>query len=530
MKFFLLFMVTLCILPLSVQAQDVRDWSKINTFGLYNTFEEGQINANIWRGYTLDKAVHTVSLMPRTLRSPAYRSVARKFLLSNAPPVQNGKKSPDLLAIRLQKLIEYGFFGEAKQLYDNATQDIPADYNLALTGIQMILADGDLAPACLDIQASSAIFGDIPAWQELFAYCRKRFGNDSRDNEFRVYPLLGHLSTSAPISLSLLDSATETLIAFADKKITAQFYNTSARNMEQVSDLFVSLALDSAFKKNETYSCYAIEAARRGIKDIHYLSELYRIQPFNPEDLQGRNGAVSMHPCAVPAFFYQRLNQKGRSENELAVDVNLLLDVTNNLSPYAMTPMADIIASHYIPDMPDMKDWRAGLILTAAGKTIPESWVNPIHNNMPTMVVPLGYMQKENQINTGVYQKWIQILSSLPEFANLPIDYGLPFYYLQNLTGQVNGLENKPIDVDYEKFFSLTYSKKYLHSSLGTIGAMALAKKAKDIPKQIIIALAAVGKADPSSVDPVLIAGVLTTFKGLKLEKEKQVLAFDALH
>lgn len=534
MKYLILFLMTLCFFTSTVQAQDDNDWSKVNTLGLYHTPEDGQINDNIWRGYTFDKAVRTVSLMPHTLHSPAYRSAARKLLLSNAPSIQGSNESPALLAVRLQKLIDYGFFEEARTLYKKATSDIPADYNLALIGIQMILAEGDLAPACLDIQASATLFRDTPAWHELSGFCRARFGTagNNNDREFKIYPALGRFLTSAPVSLSSFGSATETFIAFSDDKITPQFYNASARQMDKLSDLFVTLALDDKFKDNETYSCYSIEAAKRGIKNIDHLARLYQNQNFSVEDLQGRNGAVSMHPCAVPAFFYQRLNQAGRPASEIATDINLLLDVTDSLSPYAMTPMADIIAEYYTPAAPVMKDWRAALILAAAGKDIPASWANVTNEDGKThgMAMPLIHMQQANQVSTDEYLKWVQTLSSRPEFATPPMDYALPLYYLQSLTGQFNKLEGKPLSNDYEKLFSLTYSKKYLHSSIGTIGAIALAQRTKDVPGQITIALATAGKTDPGFVNPELVAGILATFKGLKLDKEEQVLAFDALH
>lgn len=530
----LFFVLTfLFLLPFGAHAQN-SDWSTANTMGLYNTAEEGQLNDNIWKGYTLDKAVRTVSLMPHTLRSPAYRNAARKLLLSSAPPIDNSSTSPALLSARLQKLIDYGLLDEANTLYQQATQDIPADYNLALIGIQMILAEGDLAPACLDIQASGTLFRDIDAWRDLTVFCRTRFGTEgsNRNHDYRVYPSLNRLVSDAPISLSTLTSATETFIAFADNKISAQLYNASARNMGQLSDLFITLALSPKFAELETHSCYAIEATVRGIKDIDYLSKFYAAQNFNADDLQGKNSAVSMHPCAVPAFFYQRLSQEGRSASEMRQDINLLLDVSDSLSPYALAPVADQIIAYYTPDTPGMDDWHAALAVAAAGKAIPEGWATTTdgESSMPAMAMPLYNIQNANQINQDAYLQWVQTLSVQSNFVTPPMDYGLPLYYSQSVTGEFNKLENRNTYIDYEKLFSLTYSKKYLHSSLGTIDAMALALKSRDVPGLLTIALATAGKHQPGSVDPQLIAGILATLEALKLEKEKQVLAFDALH
>lgn len=520
--------------PSLAPAQET-DWSQANTLGLYNTPEEGRINDNIWEGYSLDKAVRTISLMPHTLRSPAYRMMAGKMLLSGAPPVADSAEAPTLLAARLQKLIDYGLFEEARTLYNETTQDIPADYNLALIGIELILLNGDLAPACLDIQASATLFRDIPAWRELATYCRIRFGNETapaRDIEFANYPSLDRFMRSPAIPPASLTSATETFIAFADDKITAPAYDSAARDMAQLTDLFVALAVRDEFRERETYSCYAIESALRGIRDVAFLADTYAKIAFNADDLAGKSGAVTIHPCAIPAFFYQRLQKENRPEAEIRQDINLLIETTSAISPYALAPMAELISAHYQTGAPDMNDWRAALAVAAAQHPIPESWAVYAagETTLPAMAAPLVHMQKANQVSLEDHVAWVQSLTQIPAFATTPLDYGLPLYYLRSLTGEFNKLTDKQDSIDYEKLFSLTYSENYIHSSFGTLDAMSLALNGNDVPGLVTIALATAGTHKPGAVDPQLIAGILASFHELKLEKEKQILAFDALH
>lgn len=509
----------LCVLALPAVAQDKQEinWNEINTLGLYTTAEEGRLSDNIWDDYSQDRALQTLNNYPHTLRNPAYRSVVKKILLSHAPALDEDVESPALLARRLAMLVQYGLFAEAEELYKKVGDTVHKDYSLALIGLALTLKDGSLAPACLDIQASTTQFRDMPAWRELAQYCALRFeGGDTFKNDslsFKQYPLFNVLLMGDLVSLPYDMSYIETLVAFADNRIPDSLYNRAAQNIDQQSDIFISMALSDRNKEKPTYRCYAIEAAARGLIQTETLADIYMNTPFDKDDLTGKNGAVTMHPCDVPAFFYQRVN---KSDNKKA-ELELMLGSTGNISAFALSPFADILAQHMLDER---YLWQAGIILGISGKPLPDH----------VILSPLRTIIDSNQIRHNDAIAWKEAVQSTASEMHLPQDIALPVYYSRSSSVDFLNFAKNKDEFNYENFFSLTYSRKSLHSAIGMTDTMSAARRHNDIPRLFLVALSQAGSHDPKDMEPRAIAGILSSLNDYKLDNEKHMLAFDALH
>lgn len=521
MRVFLAFLaITLYFASQTSRAEDV-DWKQLNTAGIIDEKSDENIVRNIWREYTQENAIRNLSYYPISLQSPAYRSIVRKILLANSSPLKDDSiESPDLLVKRLEMLLQYGLFEDAESLYQSLPIDARQDeFGLALIGILLTLKNGELAPACLDIQASTTQFRDMPSWRELSHYCQLRFGSSEKatsdDLSFKKFPSFNDMLVNDFKTTDKLASLTEILVAFSDNQISRITYNNTARDINTATDLFVRMALKDSYKQFETYQCYVIEGAARGLLDQNQLADYYKQAVFSEDDLNGHNQAIKMHPCDVPAYFFQRF-QNYTPETITAQELNVFLSATQDISVHALAPLA-----HYLDQakIDAQYQWDAALIKMAAGIPLDE---NP-------MITPLVRIQNANPTKESEANTWLETLKSSYDSASLPFDTALPLYYSRINSGEFSKFNNKRDEFNYENFFSLTYQRKSLNSGLGKIDAMSLALRNDDVVRLFMIALSKAASEKPNTLSPDEIAGILSSLGKYKLEKEKLILAIDAL-
>ena len=515
----------LAFFPSLLHAQDTDfDWASIDRAGLYNNAEQGQIGKNIWKDYSQSEAIDTLSRLPSRLAEPVYRSLARKILLSSAPANDEELDAPTLLTKRLELLIQYGFFDEAEELIDSLPDDIDFTHNLemALIKLQLSLLDGELAPACLDIQASSSQFRDMPAWRELADFCRYRFGSAEKirmsEMQFRSYPALRSLLSDTALQLNSLNT-TEILLAHADNKLfaNAEAYNRQAKSLNDIPDLVVQLASQSGNSEQTAYQCYAIESVKRGLRDYDYLENTYKNAKFSDDLLSENSGQVTLHPCDIAAFFYQRIAKVSGDEDKSAI-INALLKTTEAMPAIALVPLHEYMANATI--MPELQ-WRAALIFGLDSANIPDSL-------LPT-ALPLKNIESRRKMGKDDYIEWLNVNRHERILHDNQTDIAAPLYLLQIINGDFNKLTNSDERDLYENIFSLTYEKKSLNLSLGFNGFMSEIYSNKDKITVLTRLLSLIGDNDISDYALEDVAVILSAFQAYKLEKEGVMLSFEYL-
>lgn len=511
--------LTLLSIPLTAKANtEDYDWRKIDRIGLYDKKSKKQIKRNIWKDYTQNEAVKALNNLPTRLTSSTYRELATRLLLSEASPSKEDITSPLLLAKRLEKLIYYGLFDEATELYQQITQNesLPVNFELSLINIQLTLTNGSLAPICLDVQASSAAFRDMPAWRELSDFCRLRFGSAEKikmnELKFTHFPDFKNILQSDNVSISDLTSNLGTLIAFGDKRVSKQSYDNQARNINELPDLVIKLALKRPYSTNETYQCYAIEAVKRGIINIETLAKIYENAEFNDTALEAHAGEIALHPCDVPAYFYQLLNKADNEDKPTLINAMIL--TTESVPAQALSPMARLIKD-YASDK--SSPWRSSVILAVNDIPVSDS------------LLPLAIIQKQESLKKDTYLTWLKTDKNDLLLKDKSIDLAAPHYILQTLATKNINFTDSIKNKKYGNFFSLTYAKKSLGLGLGFNDFIA---KAYDNDNHVLVItqlLGAVGHRDVQNMHPDVIAVILSGLKAYKLEKEAVATAFEYL-
>jgi hypothetical protein len=509
LRYLFALLVIIAYQPSYSMANDDIDWGDINTIGLLNGQEDGQLSDDLWDGYSQDEALRTLSHFPKTLRSPAYKFAVRKLLLSSSPKLKGDIDSPKFLAKRIEMLIQYGLFDDAQNLYDMAGDNKNSDFDLALMGVALTMTRDELPSACLDIKTLSNQFQNMPAWRELSNYCTARFGGKkslSADSlSFKKYPLLSYLLTEQIQSMPFDASVIETLIAFSDKRVSNIAYEKNARRPENATDLFIKMALNDSYTDNETYQCYAIESAVRGMSDKEQLITFYNVARFDESMLEGQDDAVRMHPCDVPAFFYQRVT----TTNSPELEIPILLESTKGISPHAYAPFASYIKDHY--DLAGDHGWKASVILALNGQDIGKTPVN----------APIRFININESMPIDDAIEWKKSIETSPFYQNNPFDFARSVYISRSNSGDFNSVGKNKDKYDYEKL---------LHSGLGIHNALSTAIDDDNFPRVLLITMSGLGQYKPNDVHVDAITGILSSFGKLKLDKEKHTLAIEALH
>jgi hypothetical protein len=513
----------MAIAPFTAEANEHDEvWNDIDRLGLYNTLEDGQIVRNIWDNYTQEEDLNLLNTLPDTLRSPVFRDVVKRILLSTAKPSKEDINSPALLAKRLSLLIRYGLFNDAQSLYDLAVKKntLSQDYDLALIGLQLTMLNGDIAPICLDVEAFSEQFRDMPAWRELSTFCQLRFGSNDKINvkatTFKQFPILKNILTLDSIPLQKNKGSFDTLAIYADNKITDDDYNNNGRDASTLNDIALALTIQPRYKSQESYQCYAIEAAKRGIKDTNFLAKIYRDHTFSDELLNNGGGDISLHPCNIPAFFYQKLQQDITDEDK-AIMIAAMMDVTKHIPNIALTPMHDKLSNLTVPH----HQWRSSFLYSLIGETIPKSY--------GSIVSPLRILEKENQLNKKDYIEWYTEQNHKDILLQHDIDPASILYISYILNGDLNHLKGKTKKQNYENLFSLTYAKKSLSLGLGFNDYIAKSHSDDNHAATLIKMIAIVGNIQPQEVHLNDIAVILSALKAYKLKKNAIALSFEYL-
>ncbi len=84
----------------------------------------------------------------------------------------------DFLLLRLETLYRIGAFEDAERLYKTLFPQLPEDERLAVHGLNILLAKGRLAAACLDVQTMESRFNQAAFWLDFNRFCARHYETD----------------------------------------------------------------------------------------------------------------------------------------------------------------------------------------------------------------------------------------------------------------------------------------------------------------------------------------------------------------
>lgn len=526
--------------------------------------KEGKgFTAALWNGASQADAQALIKAMPDRFGDAAYYTIFRDLLTADAAPFESGKKSQevpattgapyDFINLRLNTLYRIGAFDEAASLYQAVFPAVPDDERIALHSLNISLAKGRLAAACLDVQALEAKFESRDFWQDFNQICDYYYNEDA----IKAAPAGEDAPKSEPVGMAPVvddaadDSAavdetvrpapsaiaanlkfrlftgfstiinrqvtpqalaqmnlTEKLMAHAARAVPFKAVLDSYKGDPALipSDILHILALqdDPAPER----ACLTQEAFKRGMIGASGMALALRGLEFPENDLESDTIKVGIHPCRKAGWVFQWIEKalddtdKARRTlsafREIAVNAPDMMDA---FAPFFATLDPDQLGADALP--------LAASLRRVNGK-LPPQWLQKATTNQsddadsalaekPAAYWPFLVMEKPEIFTPNSYAAWVSGWSS-----NLPLLKQNDPARLLSLLKNILVLEKyeAALKLCYEKFFSLTFYRNYVISSYSLTGRAITANQNDRFGEAILLYLHVMGHQKVSNTYP----------------------------
>lgn len=149
--------------------------------GLLFSDLNGALPKGLWWKQNRSDIIYLLQNLPAEAPSRAFQEIKRNMLVSyyDTSVITDDIIEEDgtgLLSVRLQKLMEMGFWDDAFKLYTDNIDD-PGDIStLAEIGVMIIMNMQGVSTACLEEKVLYPRFADLPFWQRLDQLCSIELG------------------------------------------------------------------------------------------------------------------------------------------------------------------------------------------------------------------------------------------------------------------------------------------------------------------------------------------------------------------
>lgn len=251
----LFFITLLAVLTFNIEAnaQETIEAPTINQgAGLLYSDLDGALPKGLWWKQHRSDIIYLLQNLPASAPSRAVQEIKRNMLVSyyNTSVIANDIKRQDgtgLLSVRLQKLMEMGFWDDAFKLYTDNIKDPGNISTLAEIGVMIIMNVQGVSTACLEEKVLYPRFSPLPFWQKLDMVCSIELGMlAATDANFEESPVLQAIYMEPEFRISANDierlSALNNLelsILRHKKKIDYQGFNPTSSTPPAITKLFL---------------------------------------------------------------------------------------------------------------------------------------------------------------------------------------------------------------------------------------------------------------------------------------------------
>ncbi len=499
-----------------------------DTLALYATQASGSLGPEVWKGIARKNLVSAFSSLPVPEFSKTQHDITLRALLTQANvPLDEGETAkPELFSARLSKLIELGAFKEAMSLYEKLDAQTTSS-EAALAGMKAFVANNQVAIACLEQRAlDKTLKSDDVFWTHLDKFCAKYIRSDD--------------DGSGDVSQSLMRAS----VAYAaEEKILppSRFEDMNDKSLVELLVLAKSGALDRGRWTVETASklnprvigfLLSIDAASADQK-LALMTVAVRQGLRSPLDL---DAAYEQASSAKEWMAFLNARKKLKSAQTAAAKteaVKALLARIPQVSPIALTPFADVIASLDAAAPFTAEEAKQSIsVLLAANAPLPLAWVK----------LAYGDAAPAEGADSGESALILAMLTSAAEpkkpADKSPAQTKAPDApktqkeaYLLVLKGFIEGREVIPSGQKnaYEKLLSLTEGSNYVMPSGELMENLKKAAQSKQLGQVVLAGLQTLNGQKPENIHPSVMVQVLRSFESAGLSEETASLAHEVL-
>lgn len=177
--------------------------------------DEGALGLDLWGGVSGNLVVELMSRVHANGNSPTLTDLYRRLVLSGANVPDRAQIADQLMELRLQKIIDQGWFDKANSFLSRIPSNMATDNSHKLEA-QLMLLDGRSAEVCKDGGISAQYPGVSPFWAKLETYCQLRKG--SFDKAELNAALLEERNEDDPLFFALVAALVGSPINFDERR------------------------------------------------------------------------------------------------------------------------------------------------------------------------------------------------------------------------------------------------------------------------------------------------------------------------
>ena len=543
----LLFLVPLILTSTSPMAfaQDVDiDFDKLESRGLYNKKQEGSLGHDFWKNTPRSALIKLIETLPANSQNPSIRKLILGTLLTRADSkkIKNDiepEAGHDLLTLRLNKLLEGGYYAQAHALYTQS-ESAPYHENLAKAGILSFLFTGQKALACLETNTFHGDFIESDFIQKAYAYCelslsgtrestpntpKKRNKDDvllsmSQDKAFTFAYTAGTFK-----KLTALEQA----FLISEGKIKTRALRPADVKNIPIAHLPFLLASDDL--KEDTRFHTTLKALQWGLSSSKDLEDLYN--SVAQKKNKGTGDSPSPNNWRALADHLNAANKATHGQEKW--------DAVRKSFPFAQTygiqalrPFTNIIAESE-PEITSIDEISLIYsLLILSDQAIPTYWLKIIEHILEKEYKKSDKDRLENLLSTA----YISGLKPTKGLKNH--EERLALWYRNSCNSrnaQKNIIENldKPAsNVDnhlriYENDFDLTCSNSYVMPTTHVWDRLIQASQERNIGEIILLSIKVLHEIPPKDMYPRLFQDVLKILNHVGLTDISEGLAVEAI-
>lgn len=519
------------------------DIIRIDSLGVIDLHDKGFLGRDVWYGADRSKLIDSLNKTHGDIKSPVVTDLLIRLMLTQADAgLMKGYenvKSPELFALKLEKLLEMGRFRSASLMYSKLP-DIVYDASLLEKGITAMIGSGEVAKACLEMYAFSDQYEDTDYQKDdnagfmsdIVTLCRVYDKSIKMLFENESSRLIGKFADDKNYRITLDDAEsftnkydnTEIAVAFALDRV--DFVDASVVEFSELSPFVLGLVLDSGASVPEEWRFLATaEAIVRGERDIELVNE------FFGDDYKFNSKSKSDHWFYDIHEIYNKLVNASFGE-EQASFVYQAFDITPKRWHRILKPFIEFAVSSdagaYI-SQPDKFVFLSSVILSF-GERLPADWRDALIE-----ITGLKKNDERNRMYASVILVADDLASnrsineSIKAFADYSENDEIAFTWAVSRhfsDAEASGDKKKS---GYEKLNSLIFSDNYVMSDSGVLQELKKSMSGKSAGMMILYASNIISGTFPDDLYPVVASDIVESFRDVGLHNEARRFSVEAI-
>jgi len=501
------------------------DFYVIEGAGLFQSGNENALHLNLWKGSDRADITKLVKEMPANSKSPFVRGLIEAVLLSESDTEKlddHDEVLPgdDLLTLRINKLMEGGFFKDALELYSVAIES-PHHADIAKAGILAMLGSGEKSIACLEMKTLGNMNMGDSFWPAFMAYCNYTLSDRPSSAsqtllENSRYDILRSLAFNPKFVFPFTSKDWNSLdiieqhVLMAEGRIEAPIINDALLENLSPRDLAVLLQLET-FKANDRLKLLLL-ASEWGLVSGNDLIESYK----------------DKNTTSQLAQLYRQLD----AIDDEGEKNNLLYKVIHSVEAdklYALLPFASFFAESSLNDLTP-EQMKSILYLFY--------WMDV------TVELEIFENYTANHEKNAEHDAFLATMQAIPLVLKMPESHefvinmqNIGIFHKNTQDKQKNVIENldkDDLDVDnavkvYEKGLDVAVQKEHDNASTELLEKLNKFSKRKILGETVLLSIKLLSDQSIRDADQELYSDNLNALKSVNLKEFSRKMAIERL-